>query len=249
MYDRYLFYDKPIPYKSLLLYPATMEDYIDFHVYVNCLLLDKNSIPNVEIIKMSYLRYIYYEAASGEETYLQMLKLLLCMILHKDINEEIKFYIKDNQAFFSIDNIEYNADDLEKIKEIIFQQNCIAPIDDTIQKELRDEMLAAEEYKLKQNANKICSLEEQMICVLISTPLKLEDIYKLTIRKFNKVLQRVDHKLHYEIYLSAQMSGMVTFKDKNAIQHWMNDLSKQDRFSDVKVDMDAMRNKVEGADK
>lgn len=102
---------------------------------------------------------------------------------------------------------------------------------------------------MRQNKQKMCSLEEQMICVLISTSLTMEDIYKLTIRKFEKILQRVDAKLHYQIYLSASMSGMVKFKDDNAIQHWMNDLTKEDKYSDVKVDMDEMRNKIEGANK
>ena len=102
---------------------------------------------------------------------------------------------------------------------------------------------------MQQTKQKMCSLEEQMICVLISTPLKLEDIYKLTIRKFEKILQRVDAKLHYQIYLNASMSGMVKFKDESVIQHWMNDLTKDDRYSDVKVDMDAMRNKIESVNK
>ena len=88
-----------------------------------------------------------------------------------------------------------------------------------------------------------------MICVLISTPLKMEDIYKLSIRKFEKILQRVDAKLHYQIYLSASMSGMVKFENENAIQHWMNDLSEKDKYADVKVDMDTMRNKIESVNK
>ena len=61
--------------------------------------------------------------------------------------------------------------------DIIFMQNSIEHIDETIQKEVRDAMDKAKVYKMKQNAYKMCSLEDQMICVLISTPLKLQDIY------------------------------------------------------------------------
>ena len=32
-YDFYLFYDKPIPYKDLLIYPATMDKYTIFVLY------------------------------------------------------------------------------------------------------------------------------------------------------------------------------------------------------------------------
>ena len=42
---------------------------------------------------------------------------------------------------------------------------------------------------------------------------------------------------------------MVKFKDESVIQHWMNDLTKDDRYSDVKVDMDTMRNKIESVNK
>ena len=51
--------------------------------------------------------------------------------------------------------------------------------------------------------------------------------------------------MHYQIYLSASMSGMVEFKDKNAIKYWMSDLSKDDNYSDVKVDIDDMKNKID----
>ena len=172
------------------------------------------------------------------------------MVLHIDFNEEMNFYVDENdKAFFKVRGIAYSGSDFDEIVKIIFEQNCITPIDNTIQKEVRDALEKAEEFKMQQTKQKMCSLEEQMICVLISTPLKLEDIYKLTIRKFEKILQRVDAKLHYQIYLNASMSGMVKFKDESAIQHWMNDLTKDDRYSDVKVDMDTMRNKIESVNK
>lgn len=245
-----LYFDEPIPYKELLIYPVTMKDYLEFHLAVSCLLIDKNSIPDVNIISMSYLRFLYYQSLENKEPYIYMIKVLLCLVLHIDIDEEINFYVDDkNKAFFKVRGVEYNADDFDNIAKIIFEQNCITPIDETIQKEVRDALEKAEEYKQRQNKQKMCSLEEQMICVLISTSLKMNDIYNLTIRKFEKILQRVDAKLHYEIYLNASMSGFVKFKDEGAIQHWMNDLSKDDKYSDVKVDMDTMRNKIESVNK
>ncbi len=245
-----LYFDEPIPYKELLIYPITMKDYLEFHWLVNCLLIDKNSVPDVNVISMSYLRFLYYQSVVKEEPYVYMVKLLLCMVLHLDFSEKMSFYINEkDKAFFTIKDVEYNADDFDEIVKIIFEQNCIQAIDNTISKEVRDALEKAEEYKMRQNKQKMCSLEEQMICVLISTPLKMEDIYKLSIRKFEKILQRVDAKLHYQIYLSASMSGMVKFENENAIQHWMNDLSEKDKYADVKVDMDTMRNKIESVNK
>ena len=244
-YIKELYFDQPIVYKNLSIYPVTMKDYLDFHWLVSCLLIDKNSIPDVNIISMSYLKFLYYQSSSQDKPYVYMLKALLCMVLHLDLNYEIRFYINNDKAFFNIDNVEYNSADFDNIVDIIFEQNCISHIDESIQKELRDEFERAQRYRQQQNNQKICSLEEQMICVMISTPLDMESIYKLTIRKFEKILQRVDAKMHYQIYLSASMSGMVEFKNKDAIKYWMSDLSKDDNYSDVKVDMDDMKNKID----
>ena len=249
-YDYYLFYDKPIPYKNLLIYPATMDGYLDFHFYITCLLLDKNSIPNPIVISMTYLQFLYYMAETTELPYLYMFKELLKMVLHIDNDSDLWFGTDPNgKAIFRIKGVIYDSDDLNKMTDIIFLQNSIEHIDDTIQKEVRDAMEKAKVYKMKQNEYKMCSLEDQMVCVLISTSLKFDDINKLTIRKFSKILERVDYKLHYEIYLSAEMSGMVKFKDENKIKHWMADLTKSDRYEDVKVDADEMHHKIDDVNK
>lgn len=249
-YDYYLFYDKPIPYKDLLIYPATMDRYLDFHFYITCLLLDKNSIPNPVVISMTYLQFLYYMASTTELPYLYMFKELLKMVLHIDNDSDLWFGTDPNgKAIFRIRGVIYDSEDLDKITDIVFLQNSIEHIDDTIQKEVRDAMEKAKVYKMKQNEYKMCSLEDQMICVLISTALKFDDINKLTIRKFSKILERVDYKLHYEIYLSAEMSGMVKFKDENKIKHWMADLTKSDKYEDVKVDADEMHHKIDDVNK
>ncbi len=249
-YDYYLFYDKPIPYKDLLIYPATMDRYLDFHFYISCLLLDKNSIPDPKVISMTYLQFLYYMASTTELPYLYMFKELLKMVLHIDNDSDLWFGTDPNgKAIFRIKGVIYDSEDLDKIIDIVFLQNSIEHIDDTIQKEVRDAMEKAKVYKMKQNEYKMCSLEDQMICVLISTALKFDDINKLTIRKFSKILERVDYKLHYEIYLSAEMSGMVKFKDENKIKHWMADLTKSDKYEDVKVDADEMHHKIDDVNK
>ena len=151
-YDYYLFYDKPIPYKELLIYPATMDRYLDFHFYITCLLLDKNSIPNPEVITMTYLQFMYYMASTTELPYLYMFKELLKMVLHIDNDSDLWFGTDPNgKAIFKIKGIIYNSDDLDKITDIIFLQNSIEHIDDTIQKEVRDAMEKAKVYKMKQN--------------------------------------------------------------------------------------------------
>ena len=244
--DYYLTYDDPIPYKDLKIYPATMREYLDFHTYATCLLYEKNSIPNPRFISMSYLRYIFYLAEEENSLALHLLYMLLKLVLHIKDDESIKFYKKNELAFFSVNNVEYDANDFDKIKNIICIQNGIQQIDETIKKEVRDALKKAQEYKMQQNQNKMCSLEDQMLCVVISSSLKLDDIYKLSIRKFSKILERIDYKMHYEIYLSASLSGFVEFKNKDALKPWMAELEQKDIYGDVKIDENKMQSTIDG---
>ena len=102
--------------------------------------------------------------------------------------------------------------------------------------------------RLEGKNNKTASLEDLIVAVSISTGLTLESVYELTIRKFNKMIQRIDGKLHYEIYLSASMSGLVEFKDKSFIKHWLTDLDK-DEDEDYKIDLEDLKGKVNLEDK
>ena len=45
-----LYYDEPISYKDLIIFPVRMKDYLEFHYAVNCLLVEKNNIPDIKII-------------------------------------------------------------------------------------------------------------------------------------------------------------------------------------------------------
>jgi len=244
-FDYYLTYDKPIPYKNLLIYPAKMKDYLDFHAYATCLLYEKNSIPDIRFISMSYLRYIFYLAEEEHNEALYLCLKLLELVLHVEEND-IGFYKQNDRAYFSIKGESYDSHDFDEIKNIICIQNEIEQIDETVKKEIRDALKKAQEYKIQQNKDKICSLEDQMICVIISSNLKLDDIYDLTIRKFSHILKRIDYKMHYQIYKSASLSGFVSFKDKDALKSWMTDLTEKDIYSDVKVDRDEMQSKIDG---
>lgn len=242
MSDNQIFYiyDSPVPYKDLLIYPATVKEYIQFHYYVDCLLLDKNSNPDVNIISMSYLRFLYYISSKGDSALVKLYQLLkMCLKLEDD---SIKFYTKQDKAFFSVGKQEYDSGDFDNISKIICEQNCVDTIDENIQKELRDAMDEAKEHRRKMQNAKMCSFEDQLICIMISTPMKLEDVYNLTIRKFSKIIKRIDHKLHYQIYKTASLSGFVTFKTE--IKDWMADLENTDKYADVKVDEKEIKDKI-----
>ena len=237
----------------LYIYPARVKDYIKFYTYVESITIDKNKIPDPKIISMGYLDFIFYliENDTNGLYYLTMLCGLLnlcCGIELENIrydksnDNKINLILEIKKDDGNYTNIVLNKKDFDYIKKIILHQNMPDYDDEYIDPKLEKALKEAEEFKNKHK-KKIGSLEDQIICVLISTSLDEERIKNLTIRKFVKILQRVDFKLHYEIYKTASMSGFVTFKED--IDHWMSDLSI-DKFANKTVDFNQLKNKIQG---
>lgn len=226
-YQNYITFDEPIPYKDLLIYPVIMRKYPLFMQVAPILLLDIYSMPDPKILSMKYLEYLFH-AHDDENDYLLVLRYLLHMVLHLDNDEGIDFFNPEGDVFFKVRGVLYDKHDFEEVRNIIISQNLLKPPNYKIEKSLRDSMEESRRLKAAMGGNKTASIEEQMIALMTTTAMKMDDIYNLTIRKFSKALERVDNTLHYKIYRTAEMSGMVTFKDKSFIKHWLVDLSSNE---------------------
>lgn len=250
------FFDKPVPVGELLVYPARVRDYLKFYYSIDCLLENKNRIPDPKIIKMTYLDYIHdlmlkellddSKDASNSE---MLNKFYLLMMLMLKIEATQIDFKTDNFNHAELIIKGYNVDGKEKdviingamfeqLKNTICEYHLVDLPDEKIQPELEKALEDARVFKNKNN-EKMGSLEDQFICIMISTSLKMEDINELTIRKFQKILERVDHKLHYQLYKTAEMNG-TEFKHK--IKHWMSEI-QHDKYAGLIVDYDSTVNK------
>ena len=248
-----LTFDLPVKYKSLLLYPAIVKDYTALSYTSSCLKTDKNSIPDAKFIRMSELEYLYYVSQNdNNKPYVLFLDRLLGLVLKDDPSFEdvassirrFKYRSSDNKPVFIIEEQEYDADDFIEIKKIIAEQNEIDLIDTNISKEVRDSLEKARQYKQKINGGNAASLEDYIVGISIATGWALDYIYSMPVRKFQKALARLDNLIHYKIYLTASMSGMVSFKDKSFIKHWLSNLDAKDKYADVSVNLDALQDKI-----
>lgn len=246
----YITYDLPIPYKDLMFYPITVKDYFFFTAYSQCLLLEKNSIPDPNIIRLTDLGYIYYltQSEKSSDANLLFFDRLLALCLKdedsfKKPEESIMRYRYDDKGtpFFVVNDKPYYNRDFLKIKEIISAQNMLELPDENISKEVRDSLEKAEEYKAKMNGTKSGSFEDYMISLSVITGWTLDYINGMTIRKFVKSVRRLDNYVHYKIYLAASMSGMVEFKDKSFIKHWLSEIDKSNKYEDVSLDLEKVQ--------
>ncbi len=247
--DAYYVFDSPIPYKGLLIYPIRMRDYLLFYRLATCLMLEKNSIPDIKIIQMSYLQYMFH-ISDKENNYIALFDGLLRLVLNKT-NEDYKISYSignDARPLFQIGKITYNSDDFDIIRKIITEQNDLLLPDETIQKEVRDKIEEARRFKQKINKTKIASFEEQIMALALYSGWELEKIYDMTIRKFFMSIKRANHMIMSNIYLTASMSGFVTFKDKSVLRGWLADLENEDKKHAEMIDLDAVKNKINSSD-
>lgn len=251
-YDRYLIFDSQIPYKSLMLHPIRIRDYMDFLTLASCLTLEKNSIKDpmiaMKAISMTYLEYLV--SISNKENQLVGLFVgLMALVLNRkeDKDFEITFYAdKTGRPLFEIDGIKYDSTDFDALRQIIAEQNSLDLPDEKIQKTVRDAMEEARRFKERMNKSKTASFEEQILALGLFSGWDLEKIYNMTVRKFIMGIGRANHMVMSNIYLTASMSGFVTFKDKSILRGWLADIANDDKYGDVTMSLDSITKKVSG---
>jgi hypothetical protein len=241
----YYTFDKPVPYKKLLLHPIRMRDYFEFNYLASCLSLEKDL--SIEAITMTYLEYLFH-LASEENNLLALLDGLLRFVLNKKDEKDFEItYGKggDGRPLIGIEGELYNSDDFDKIRDVIVDQNYVTVPDPMIQKNVRDAMAEARAWKARLNKTTVASLEDQLLALSLFSGLSLDEISNFTIRKFVKAIRRANHMIHQNIYLQASVSGMVTFKDKTVLTGWLAEIEDDEKNSDVTMDLDSLKGKAD----
>ena len=245
-YTKNFAFDEPCEYNGIKIYPILLKEYMLFNYLVDCFLIDKNSLPDVKAISMNYLDYLV-ESHSEQNNNVEKLLTLLHISTKCDMNNIKIGRNEHGHIFILLNDVVINGDDFDEIKAIILEQNLVDVPDYSIQKEIRDKIEEGRRIKNRMNKHKFASLEDQMVSLSMSSGIPLEDIYTMTYRKFMKSITRMDLLLHYKIYLQASMSGMVEFKDKSFIKHWLNEI--ESNKNDDMVELDAMKSKINFEDK
>jgi hypothetical protein len=243
---RFIYGNKPFEYQGLLIYPVTMDKHMEFYTCINCLLLEKNREPDIRIIKMSYLDYLFEISKRDEKNkiFIEWLQYLI-LVVFKDCKTYDFYYDEQGKIFFKINDTTLYSNDFDNIREIILKQNGIEYEEMLLDFEFEKALAEASEHKAK-HSDKPANLEERMTSYHIYNGLEYEKIYNLTIRQFNKGLERMSLKTNYEIYKSAELSGMVTFKED--IQYWLSHIGKKDKFDGLVVkDADETIGKIKSA--
>ena len=251
----------------LYFHPIMIRDMYEFYRYCGCLMTDHSSVLDkslpfdeaMKVLSMTCYEYLWRETFQEGKSgiYIYMFNLLLALCLKRDEFKNLEYdkfenmYLKPKTSLskpaFMIDDILYDSEDFDNIKELIGYQNDLELPDIVKDKRFRDKVAQAKKDKARilGSGDKMGGLEDQLICLSLGYGLSYNDVGKVSIRKFNKMIEYMNKKMHYEIYMTAALSGFVEFKDKSVLKHWMV-AEEKDRYSDVLMDTDEVDAKING---
>lgn len=246
----YLLFNKEIKYnEQITLYPIKMKDILLFQQCQSALTLRKDSIfTEKEIIKMQYLDFIRYACRNIELSKKYQMPLLplyydfIIQILQLSCGGNATISYNQNTLDFFVNDLLITNEIFDDLRRIIMVQNDIDfDIDEFMNLDTIKALEKAREFEVKKNKEK-SDIEDYIDSLIVDLKVTEEYVSELTIRKFWRYIKRINKHEEYQSCRSAQMSGMVTFKEP--IQHWMTSIEITDKYENLKTDEDELRSKI-----
>ena len=127
-------------------------------------------------------------------------------------------------------NIEINMEekilDYLKLRKYILYQNLPDFFDDSLlPKQIRDNERKKNEILSKDSGE--ASIEKKICALSYTTGMKLEDIYEMSIRKFNIMFGIMNDYTEYLPMKIALSTGLISMKDGKGIEHWLYKKKKE----------------------
>lgn len=270
--ESYVAFGKAIPYNELRIRPILVKDFYQFRDAQNVLKIDKNKIPDIEIIQMTYLRFLMLMMVEHNELVEDFLIIMsLCLgatyrrelrntdfepneLLTQQIRKDeyqiiingwnVGFRVRDNQTWLQL----YTDGDMVEINDSQFNdlKNIILfqNIYEYDDMEMSDDFrrVVEEYYAIKNKDIIIPTLEDRMIAVAISSSYKLEELYELPLRLFDALFEYSVEKLEYQV--NKLIVNLAQYEIKGfKLSHWVYK-TKKDKYSEVFTDAQELVKKV-----
>ena len=215
----YFYFDEPVIYKlnnyDLQIFPITVKQSEFFLHSIGLFSVDKNSAPNVEIIQMSYLRFILSVLIPADDANLSKFTNLLSLCLHMDdpriqITNANKINLIEGEGKYSINELQF-----EDIRRIILYQNLIRFDDTYINPELKKAMQETDELKNKDIDYP--TIERKMAIITAHTGLSKKEQMDMTYRSHSLLFEEVYNEVDFTtIRPAVAFSG-----NDNKLEHWI----------------------------
>ena len=203
--EAYFTFDKPVPYKlkcnyELLIKPISLADSLVFITSYGILNIDKNSTNDVEVISMSYLKFLTKRVLPFSDVSKQQF-VNICLLC---LGFECPYVVFDDKDRPSLCNIQKDtgkeifsitAKEFDDIKKIILYQNLPNFDDSYINPELKERM--EEVDALKNKDLETPSLERRMAIITSHCGISKKEQLGMTFRSHTILFQEVSSEVEY----------------------------------------------------
>lgn len=245
----YVSISRPVEYKGLKLYPIKVKDYYEFLSSYDILDINKNKIPDVEVIQMTYLQYVVDKLFNDETivnqnhsiTFGNIWELKFANIMELCLGIKSKDVIikhEDNKITLILDGIEISANDFDDLRKLILFQN-LNTYDDTILSEDVENAIR-ERNEMSNKGLLVPQLEDMFDKVMLKTGLEEEKILNMTYRRFERIFKSLVEEVDYTIFKMAECQGA---QFKNPIDHWIYK-SSRDKYADIFGSINGLKEKL-----
>ena len=260
--EPYRAFDAPVPYKELLLYPVQAQDYYKFMSSVGVLGIQKNRTPDVRIIQMSYLQFVFGLILNDVEWRKKFIDIMqLCLRVEvaelsnsriqrgsfwneMGVNGELIFHLngyevdfvdRNERIFIRLNGIELSGAEFDELIRYIHFQNVYDYFDDFINDDVRE--VIEKFYSMKNKDIVPPTFEQKIISVMSALGVTKPQVATMTMisieQLFHSVVRRTDYMIEHNYRAHA-----MTDKPLPDIEHWAYKSNKE-RFSEVFVNADS----------
>lgn len=260
--EPYRAFDAPVPYKELLLYPVQAQDYYKFMSSVGVLGIQKNRTPDVRIIQMSYLQFVFgliLNDVEWRKKFIDIMQLCLRVEVAELSNHriqrgsfwnemgangelifhlngyEVDFIDRNERIFIRLNGIELNGAEFDELIRYIHFQNVYDYFDDFINDDVRE--VIEKFYSMKNKDIVPPTFEQKIISVMSALGVTKPQVATMTMisveQLFHSVVRRTDYMIEHNYRAHA-----MTDKPLPDIEHWAYKSNKE-RFSEVFVNADS----------
>ena len=235
----YFYFDEPVPYivdgeKVVNIYPVKLKDSEVFMASMSVLTINKNELPSVDIIQMSYLEFLF-KIIFAEEKGVDMVKNILKICLKID---DPGFYFGKDKKPFILDkkqSLIISAKHFENIRRIILYQNIPDYDDSYIDPDLRK---AIEETKMmKARDVDFPNVERRMAIITAHCGISKEDQKEMTMRSHNFLFDEVAGEVEY-----TTVFPIAAFGGKGKDINWIFK-KKSDKLKEYTTDVNTIKDK------
>jgi hypothetical protein len=238
----------PQEYKGIDFYPVKIGELDYKSSLYNLFHWPKNYVPNADVIKMSYIKYLIYVIAPSlkekdsnadiEKEFIDFIS----HITHLDI-DEIHFGAKENPMnkgefdkfflYLYIKGVEFSEQDIDNLREIILEQNgsSIEWVED-YKPDLQTRLDVF-------NGNNDIDLKDAIYSFCALTNLSEKEVCEKTIFQFNARLEREMRLKDYQAFKPLEISGQVSAKNKKdeLFKHYLSHIPKKGRYDDILLNL------------